>query len=152
MIVDHLEPERVAADLSIGIAVSTFNQAITDRLLAGCLAELEVLAVGAVQVARVPGALELPLAADILARRGCDGVVAVGAVVKGETDHYDVIVRESSSGLMRVCLDHQIPVGNAVLALTDAGHGVERSEPGPSNKGAEAARAVVETALTLGRP
>jgi 6,7-dimethyl-8-ribityllumazine synthase len=152
VIIDHLEPERVPADLSVGVVVSKFNQAITDRLLEGCLAELQALGVGAVQVARVPGALELPLAADNLARRGCDGIVAVGAVVKGETDHYEVIVRESSAGLMRVGLDHQIPVGNAVLALIDVRQGLERSEPGFSNKGAEAARAVVETALTLGRP
>ncbi|MGH8927616.1 MAG: 6,7-dimethyl-8-ribityllumazine synthase, partial [Acidimicrobiia bacterium] len=95
------------------------------------------------------GAWELPVAASHLAAGGCDAIVAVGAVIKGETDHYDVIVKESASGLARVALDTGVPVSNAVLAAHTFEQALERSEPGPGNKGAEAAQAAVSTALTV---
>jgi 6,7-dimethyl-8-ribityllumazine synthase len=132
-----------AADITIGVAVAEFNQAITDRLLGGCQKVLDEAGV-AVQTLKVPGAWELPVAALALARAGCQGVVAIGAVIKGETDHYEVIVRESAAGLTRVSLDTGIPVTNAVLTVHDYQQALDRSEPGAGNKGAEAARAAVE--------
>lgn len=150
MIVEDLAPEGLPGQLTIGVAVATFNQAITDRLLAGALNALEREGAGRTVVLRVPGAWELPLAAAELARRGCDGVVAIGAVIKGETDHYDVIVHHSAAGLAQVALIHRIPVTNAVLAAHDLAQALDRSEPGPANKGAEAAVAAVATALRLG--
>ena len=152
MIIDELKPSRKPEELTIGVAVATFNQAITDRLLAGALESLEHQQVGRVHILRVAGAWELPLAAMDLAIRGCDAVIAVGAVIKGETDHYDVIVRESAAGLVRVALDHGVPVTNAVLAAHDFDQARDRSEPGAGNKGAEAANAAVAAACVISRP
>jgi 6,7-dimethyl-8-ribityllumazine synthase len=148
VIVEDLEPGRNPADLTIGIAVATFNQAITDRLLDGAIKALEAFEVGRVVILRVAGAWELPVAAAHLARRA-DAVVAIGAVIKGETDHYEVIVNESASGLTRVALDSIKPVTNAVLAAHTLEQALDRSEPGPGNKGAEAAAAAVAAALMI---
>jgi 6,7-dimethyl-8-ribityllumazine synthase len=148
VIVEDLEPGRNPGDLTIGIAVATFNQAITDRLLDGAIKALEVSGVGRVLILRVAGAWELPVAAAHLARRA-DAVVAIGAVIKGETDHYEVIVNESASGLTRVALDTIKPVTNAVLAAHTLEQALDRSEPGPGNKGAEAAAAAVAAALMI---
>lgn len=136
-------------DLTIGVAVAEFNQAITDRLLTGCQRALQEAGVGSVKLLKVPGAWELPVAALTLARAGCQGVVAIGAIIKGETDHYEVIVRESAAGLTRVSLDTGVPVTNAVLTVYDYQQALDRSEPGAGNKGAEAARAALELALRL---
>ena len=148
MIVEDLEPGRTPADLTIGVAVATFNQAITDRLLDGAIKALEASGVGRVLILRVAGAWELPVAAAHLARQA-DAVVAIGAVIKGETDHYDVIVNESASGLTRVALDAIKPVTNAVLAAHTLEQALDRSEPGPGNKGAEAAAAALAAALVI---
>ncbi|MFO7300274.1 MAG: 6,7-dimethyl-8-ribityllumazine synthase [Actinomycetes bacterium] len=135
--------------LHLGVVAATWNASITDRLLEGALLRAEELGVEEVTVVRVPGSLELPVAARALARSGCDAVVAIGAVIKGETDHYDIVVREASSGLSRVALDEGVPVAHAVLAVHDVSHAVERSLPGPSNKGREAVDAAVTTANAL---
>jgi len=148
MIIEDLEPGRTPADLTIGVAVATFNQAITDRLLDGAIKALEASGVGRVLILRVAGAWELPVAAAHLARQA-DAVVAIGAVIKGETDHYEVIVNESASGLTRVALDAIKPITNAVLAAHTLEQALDRSEPGPGNKGAEAAAAAVAAALVI---
>lgn len=132
--------------LHIGIAAARWNQAITDRLVDGATKRLEELGVDEITLLRVPGALELPIAAQRLAEAGCDAVVAVGTVVKGETDHYDIVVRESAQGVARVALDTGIPVANAILAVHDYELAVERAGSGDSNKGVEAAEAAVTTA------
>lgn len=131
------------------MVASSFNQPITDPLLDGALAELERRGVPEVIVVRVPGALELPVAARRLVDHGCEAVVAVGAIIEGDTDHYEIVARESARGLTDVALATGVPVANAVLAVRDYAHAVERSRPGPGNKGAEAAAAAVETSATL---
>ena len=98
---------------------------------------------------RVPGALELPVASKKLAEAGYDAVVAIGTVVKGETDHYDIVVRESSQGITRVSLDTGVPVANAILAVRDYEHAVERSASGDANKGVEAADAAIMMVTAL---
>jgi 6,7-dimethyl-8-ribityllumazine synthase len=75
--------------------------------------------------------------------RGCDGVVAVGAVIKGETDHYEYVCAEATRGIGEVALRTGRPVGNALLTVREYEHALERSRPGPGNKGAEAAEAVL---------
>jgi 6,7-dimethyl-8-ribityllumazine synthase len=102
-----------------------------------------------VTVIRVPGALELPIGCKALVEDGCDAVVAIGTVVKGETDHYDIVVRESTSGISRVALDTGVPVTNAILAVTDFGHAMERAGEGPANKGHEAAEAAIAMSRAL---
>jgi 6,7-dimethyl-8-ribityllumazine synthase len=136
-------PERA------GVVAAEFNQAITEPLLRGALEALEEAGVGELVVMRVPGALELPPAADALAADGCRLVVAVGAVIEGETDHYEVVARESARGLMDVAIRRGIPVGNAVLTVREYRHAVERAAPGPGNKGREAAEAAVRLARRL---
>jgi 6,7-dimethyl-8-ribityllumazine synthase len=142
----ELSPERSPDELTVGLAVANFNQVITDRLLKGALAALEQMEVAEARILRVAGAWELPLAAQQLAAGGCDAVIAIGAVIKGETDHYEVIVRESAAGLVQVSLRARIPVTNSIITAHDFGQAHERSEPGPGNKGAEAARAAVAAA------
>lgn len=110
---------------------------------------LEDLGVGKVTVVPVPGSLELAAAARSLAAAGCDAVVALGTIVKGETDHYAIVSTESARGLTLVALETRIPVTNGVLAVHDVTDAVERAQPGPGNKGHEAATAAVEIVLTL---
>lgn len=129
--------------LHIGIAAARWNQAITDQLVQGATERLEQLGVTEITVLRVPGALELPLGASKLTEAGCDAVVAIGTVVKGETDHYDIVVRESSSGITRVALDTGVPVANAILAVHDYEHALERAGTGEANKGVEAVDAAI---------
>ena len=139
------------AGLHIGLAVASWNQTITDRLLDGAQSRCEELGVSEVTVLRVPGALELPLAAKALIDRGCNAVVAIGTIVKGDTDHYEIVVRESTSGITRVALDTGVPVTNAILAVHDYGDAVGRSDHGDANKGVEAVDAAILTATAIAR-
>ena len=138
-----------ASRLHIGVVVAGWNRSITDRLLEGALHRLEQREVGTVTVLRVPGSLELPVGARALARQGCDAVVALGTIVKGDTDHYHIVSSESARGLTLVSQEEDVPVTNGVLAVHDIADAVERAQPGPSNKGEEAASAAVDTALAL---
>jgi len=137
--------------LHLGIAVADWNRAITDRLLEGALQRCQEMGVAEVTVVRVPGALELSLAAKGLAESGCDAVVALGAVVKGETDHYEIVVRESSRGVARVSLATGVPVANGILAVHEYEHALERSGVGEANKGVEAVDSAILTATALAR-
>ncbi len=135
--------------LKVGVVVTEWNRTVTDKLLAGALDKLDSLGVEDVTVLRVPGALELPIAAQALARGEVDAVVAIGTVVKGDTDHYDIVVRQSTSGISHVALEAGIPVANAILAVHDIADALERAGEGDANKGAEAAAAAVVTANAL---
>lgn len=139
------------SELHIGIAAARWNQDITDRLVAGAVGRLEGLGVTEITVVEVAGALELPIAARALASDGCDAVVAIGTVIKGDTDHYEIVVRESSSGLTRVALDTGVPVTNAILAVHEYEQALERAGTGMANKGFEAAEAAVTTITALRR-
>lgn len=147
----RIEGDLDGRGLRVGIAVATWNQTITNRLLTGARARCEELDVAELTILRVPGALELPLALRRLAEHGCDALVAIGTVVKGETDHYEIVARESSSGIARVALDTGIPVGNAILAVHDFSQAIARAGEGDSNKGVEAVDAAVRTARALAR-
>jgi 6,7-dimethyl-8-ribityllumazine synthase len=138
-----------ASGLHIGVAAALWNQSITDRLVEGATKRLEELSAAEVTILRVPGALELPIAAQKLAEWGCDAVIAIGTVVKGETDHYDIVVRESARGISRVALDTGVPVANAILAVHDYDLALERAGVGDANKGVEAVDAAVMTASAL---
>ena len=143
-----LEGSLDGSGIRIGIAAARWNQAITDRLVDGALRRLGELGAEVI-VLRVPGALELPVASKRLAEFGCDAVVAIGTVVKGETDHYDIVVRESAQGITRVSLDTGVPVANAILAVHDYEHAVERASEGGDNKGVEAADAAIMMVTAL---
>lgn len=134
--------------LRIGVVVAVFNEFITQPLLDGTLDRLEALNVASVQVVRVAGALELaPLAAHLAEQ--ADAVVAIGAVIEGETDHYEYVATQSAAGLARVSIDSGIPIANAVLTVREVEHAKDRSLPGPSNKGYQAAEAAVIAANAI---
>ena len=137
--------------LHIGVAISSFNAVITEALLQGALEALDDASVDKVTVLRVAGALELPVAASRLAAQGCDAVVAIGAVIEGETDHYIHVATQAAAGLKDVSLQSGIPVTNAVLTVREFEHASARSVPGPGNKGYEAAEAAVRTAQAFGQ-
>jgi len=144
-----VEGSRDGSNLRIGVCVATWNQSITDRLLDGALDRLADLKVSDLTVLRVPGALEIPVGVRALAENGMDAVVALGAIIKGDTDHYDIVVRESSSGIAAVAAGLGIPVANGILAVHRAQDALDRSGSGDANKGAEAAEAAVMAATAL---
>ena len=137
-------------DIKVAIAVAEFNATITDGLLEGALAECKALGVDLPTVVGVPGAFELPVVAKaLLVDHDC--VIALGCVIEGETDHYTHIATQAAAGLQQVAVATGKPVAFGVLTVRRAEHAVERSRPGPGNKGAEAARAAIETARALMR-
>jgi 6,7-dimethyl-8-ribityllumazine synthase len=130
----------------VALLRSRFNEAIVGGLVDGARAAL--LEMGAapadVTVLDVPGAFELPLAAAAAADSGrFDAVVALGAVIRGDTDHYEHIAREAAAGLAAVARKSRLPVAFGVLTVDNEEQARTRSAPGPENKGAEAARAAV---------
>jgi 6,7-dimethyl-8-ribityllumazine synthase len=125
---------------------STFNAVVVDGLVRGAQEALRAMGARPADMTTVdvPGAFELPVAAAVAARSGrWDAVVALGAVIRGETDHYEHIAREAAAGLAAVARETGVPVGFGVLTVADVGQARARSLPGPENKGAEAARAAV---------
>ena len=141
-----------ARNVRIGFACGEFNGGITDRMLVGALDELERAGcdLGSVVVAWVPGAFELPLVARGMAASGrVDAVVALGAVIRGDTGHYEFVAGECASGLQRVQLDSGLPVVFGVLTTDTVEQALVRSLPDGSNKGAEAARTALETVAVL---
>lgn len=148
------ESDRSPADLDarglrIGVVSASFNRSITRGLTEGALEYLREAEAEDVAVVEAPGAFELPLLAQKLARSGYDAVVCLGAVIDGDTDHYEHVAHRASEGLMRVQLDEGVPVAFGILTVRDTGHARTRSEPGPENKGREAAIAAVMAARAL---
>jgi 6,7-dimethyl-8-ribityllumazine synthase len=143
---------RSARGLRIAILRALFNRQITDGLLRGAIDALAEWGADPrrVRVFDVPGAFELPLVAQAAARsRRFDAIVALGAVIRGETDHYEHIAREAAAGLASVARETGVPVGFGVLTVRRAAHALARSGRKGDNKGGEAARAAVLTLHTL---
>jgi 6,7-dimethyl-8-ribityllumazine synthase len=143
-----------ARGLRLVLLRSAFNSEVVDGLLEGARAAL--LDSGAreehLDVMTVPGAFELPLAARAAAETGrYDAVVALGAVIRGETDHYAHISREAAAGLSAVARESGVPVGFGVLTCETEAQALSRSAPGEGNKGAEAARAALAMVYVLRR-
>lgn len=137
--------------LRVGVVVARFNASVTAGLLDGAIGALRERGIDDPTIVEVPGSFELPVVARALIDRGHDCVVALGVVIEGETDHYEHVATRSIAGLMDVATATGRPVGLGVLAVRQASHAVERSRPGPGNKGAEAAHAAVEAALAIRR-
>ncbi|HLR87273.1 MAG TPA: 6,7-dimethyl-8-ribityllumazine synthase [Wenzhouxiangella sp.] len=132
--------------IRIAIAQAQFNRKVTDMLLAGCRRALKQagLTEDRVDVFSVPGAWELPLAARQLAAAGhYDGIIALGAVVRGETAHFEFISAECARGLQQVSLDSGLPVGFGVLTPENDEQAEKRADPERMDKGREAAEAVL---------
>ena len=131
--------------LRIGIVVGRFNQDIGDGLLSACTAELAKLGVanGDIEVVTVPGALEIPLALQKLAgTRRFDALVALGAVIRGETYHFEIVSNRSADGVATVQLDTGVPIANGILTTNND----DQAEARMLEKGADCARVAVEMA------
>jgi len=139
-----------ASDLRIGVAVARFNDAITVRLRQGAVDALARHGITDICEVWVPGAFELPLAARaLLTDGGCDAVVALGCVIRGDTGHYDFVAGECASGLQRVQLDLGAPVVFGVLTTENAEQAISRASLARMDKGGEAADSAVEMIETL---
>ena len=146
--------EGHAPGAEVAVVCAKFNGGITERLLNGALAGFEAhgIAAESVAVAWVPGAFELPLAALKMAGSGhIDAVVALGAVIRGDTAHFDFVAGQCASGLQRAALDTGVPVVFGVLTTDTVEQALARSGEGADNKGYEAACSALEMADLLGK-
>jgi len=148
MALDSIAPDLDGAELRIGIVQARFNSWAGEALLEYCLHELQTLGVDEddITVLTVPGALEVPLALATLAGNGdFDALIGMGCVIRGETYHFEIVAEQSAAGLMRVSLDHHLPVINAILTTEND----EQARARVGQKGTEAARVAVEMANLL---
>lgn len=142
-------PAASAEGLRVAVVTSIFNATITNGLKAGAVAYLEEVGADEILLIDAPGAFELPLIAQHVATSGYHAVVCLGAVVEGDTDHYEHVAHRASEGLMRVQLDTGVPVAFGVLTVRDEADAVSRSRDDESNKGRESAFAAVMAANAL---
>ena len=141
-----------ATGLRFGIVVSKFNKLVTSQLLASAVETLKNAGAvhEALEVVQVPGAFEIPLAARALARTGrFDAVLCLGAVIRGETPHFDYISAEASRGIAQLALECDLPVVFGVLTTNTVAQAIERADPSKYNRGAEAARTAIEMVTLL---
>lgn len=140
------------AGLRIGIVAARFNDHIVGALRDGARRGLARVGVAEADVTEVwvPGAFELPLVAKAMAQRGlADAVVCLGTVIRGDTPHFDYVCAEAARGIQDAQLSTGVPVMFGVLTVNTEQQAIERSGPGPDNKGDEAAMGAVEMALLL---
>jgi 6,7-dimethyl-8-ribityllumazine synthase len=144
-----IEGDQNARGLRLGVVVSRFNDFITSNLLTGALDVFSQCGVDEedLKVLKVPGAFEIPQAAKKLCSTGnYDAIVCLGAVIRGETSHFDYICAEASRGVGQVGLEFNVPVLFGVLTTENLEQAVARSGSGSSNKGRETALAAIEMA------
>jgi len=148
MAVRRIAPNVLGVDRRVGVVLSRFNPEIGERLLEGALRALREAKVkdDDVLLVTVPGALETPLALQRLAQTGdYDALVALGAVVRGETYHFEIVANESASGISSVVLQFGIPVGNGILTTDTDEQALARAD----GKGYDAVQAALELATLL---
>lgn len=141
------EGKLVSKDIKIGIVVARFNEFITSKLLGGALDGLRRHDVQEkdVSVAWVPGAFEIPLIASKMAKSGkYDGVICLGAVIRGSTSHYDYVCNEVSKGIAAISLESGIPVMFGVLTTENIEQAIERAGSKARNKGYDCAVGAIE--------
>ena len=137
--------ETNGAGLTVGIVMSRFNPDIGEGLLAACLDELKRLGVAesSIELATVPGALEIPLVLQTMANsRRYDALIALGAVIRGETYHFEVVSNDACRGVMDVQLDSGVPIANGILTCETDDQALARTR----QKGSDCAQAAVEMA------
>jgi 6,7-dimethyl-8-ribityllumazine synthase len=139
--------ELNAEGLHFGIVVSQFNSFITDRLLSGALDALEHFGASEkqIEIIRVPGSFELPIAAKKLAVTGrCDSIICIGCVLRGETSHYDHVATETARGIQLAQLDTGVPIAFCVLTCNTLEQAIDRAGLKGGNKGFESGLAAIE--------
>ena len=137
------EGDLNADGLHFAVVASRFNDEIVSGLLDGALDCLRRHGAKDVDVVRVPGAFEIPQAVNVV---DADAIIALGALIRGETPHFDVLASQVTHELSRIAVDRKIPVAFGVLTCNTLVQAVARSSPGPGNKGWEAALAAIEMA------
>ncbi len=148
--IEELEPEHDGAGLRIGIVVGRFNVDVGDGLLSGCTAALVKHGVAKKDmcIVTVPGALEIPLTLQTMARSGkYDALIALGAVIRGETYHFEIVSNESARGITDVQLATGVPVANGILTTEND----DQAEVRMAQKGTDCALAAIEMARLLPR-
>jgi len=148
MPIRRIAPSTRAGHLRVGIVLARFNPAIGDALLAGAARALSEAGVAdsAITIATVPGALEAPLALQRMAQTGdYDALIALGAVIRGDTYHFEIVANESAAGVASVQLEFGIPIGNGILTTDNDAQASERAD----TKGRDAALAALEMANLL---
>ena len=145
-----VEPNLDGAELRIGVVMSRFNPVVCHGLRDACLDELIKLGVAAedITLVTVPGALEIPLALQTLAMsedEDFDALIALGAVIRGETYHFELVCNESAAGITRVGLDYGLPIAHAIITTENLSQAVARQD----EKGRDAALVAVEMAHLL---
>lgn len=141
-----------ATGLRIGIVAAKFNQSVTGKLLSSCLAGLSKQGVkdGNIHVVRVPGAFEIPLVARTVAMtKRFDAVICLGAVIRGDTPHFDYICAAASQGISQAALDAGVPIIFGVLTTETVAQAVERADPEKFDRGGEAAKSAIEMARVM---
>jgi 6,7-dimethyl-8-ribityllumazine synthase len=137
-----------AKGLRIGIVVSRFNEFISDKLLAGALDALDKLgaAEADISVYKVPGSFEIPIVVKKLAKTGkVDGIICLGALIRGDTPHFDFLSAEVTKGIAQIAMEEGIPCSFGILTVDTIEQGIERAGAKAGNKGWDAAFSVVET-------
>lgn len=148
----EIKEQSPGGDMRIAIIAGRFNRFIVDQLVDGAQDALDRHGVGASNRALVwvPGAFELPVLAEQFASSGrYDAVIALGAVIRGGTPHFDFVAGECASGLTRVALDHGLPVTFGVLTTDTVEQALERAGTGEGNKGFDAAMTAMEMVQTM---
>jgi 6,7-dimethyl-8-ribityllumazine synthase len=150
--IKSLEGDFNARGLRFGIVASRFNDFIVDRLLAAAIDALTKHGVTPtdIEVVRVPGAFETPLAIKRLAAtRRFNALIALGCVIRGATPHFDYVAGEASRGIAQLSLAHDVPIGFGVLTVDTIEQAIERAGTKGGNKGADAALAALQMATLL---
>lgn len=143
---NYFEGKLLGEGLRFGIVVARFNEFITNKLLGGALDMLTRHGVSedAVDVAWVPGAFEIPLTAQKMVERGYDGVICLGAVIRGATPHFDYVASEATKGIAQVGLAAGIPVVFGIITADTLEQAIERAGTKAGNKGADAVITALE--------
>lgn len=145
------EGNLIAQGLKFGLVVGRFNEFITGKLLSGALDALERHGVNNadIEIAWVPGAFEIPLAAKKMVKKQYDAVICLGAVIRGSTPHFDYVASEVAKGVAQVGLQEEVPVVFGVLTVDTIEQAIERAGTKAGNKGWEAAVTAIEMANLL---
>lgn len=148
----HIEGDLVAGDHRFAIVVGRFNEFVTEAMLDGALDALRRHGANmeGVSVVHVPGAREIPVAAQRCARSGdYDAVICIGAVIRGATDHFDYVCSGVSGGTMQAALDTEVPVIFGVITTDTIEQAIERAGTKAGNKGSDAAESAIEMANVM---
>lgn len=145
---DTYQGKLQAKDLRIGIVLSRFNQFISERLLEGALDALSKIGAeeANISIYKVPGSFEIPVIVKKIARsKRVDGIIALGALIRGDTPHFDFLSAEVTKGLAQIAMEDGIPVSFGILTVDSIEQGIERAGTKAGNKGYDSAFALVET-------